>query len=325
MIKTFHDSFALKTPFVLSRGAKTTAEVVRVEITRSGVTGRGESVPYARYGESVESVIAQIKTLPASTTLAQLQTLLPAGAARNAVDCALWDLWAKQTGNSVWQKLGLAKPAPQTTTFTLSLDTPDAMYKQAKAAKQYPILKIKLGAGATDCECLSAVRRAVPEAKLIVDANEGWDANDYIRLLPTLQQTNVWILEQPFPADNDAILTDLPRPICVCADESCHTAKDLVHLIKKYDMVNIKLDKTGGLSAAARLYKSARALDFAIMVGCMVGTSLAMAPAVLLAADCTVADLDAPLLLARDRAAGLSYKGGYVHPPHTNLWGNENE
>lgn len=312
--------FPLAQRFVIARGARTEARVVEVEVEIDGLIGRGESVPYARYGESVDSVIAAIERLPAVIDRQQLQTLLPAGAARNAVDCALWDVEARLSGRPVWQLAGLRQPGPELCAYTLSLEPPEAMEAQARRHAARPLLKIKLGTP-DDLPRLEAVRRGAPDSRLIVDANEGWSPDDYCRLLPALQRLGVSLVEQPLPADNDAALAELPRPVPLCADESCHDRSSLPALIGRYDAVNIKLDKTGGLTEALALRQAAEAAGLSIMVGCMVASSLAMAPAVLVAQGAAITDLDGPLLLATDRVPGLDYRDHHVHPAPSALWG----
>jgi len=314
------ETFALARTFAIARGSKIEAQVLTVHVTRAGVTGRGECLPYARYGESLASVAAQIEGLPADITRAALQTALPPGAARNAVDCALWDWQAKASAQSVWRLAGLAAPAPLTTAYTLSLDAPDAMRAAAMAAASRPILKIKLGTP-DDLPRLEAVRAGAPRARIIIDANEGWTADDYAHLCPDLQRLGVALVEQPLPAGQDQVLARMPRPVPVCADESCHDRASLAALRGCYDMVNIKLDKTGGLTEALALREAARAAGFGVMVGCMVSTSLAMAPAVLVAQGADYVDLDGPLLLAQDRDQPLHYEGSRVFPPQSGLWG----
>lgn len=313
--------FAFDGVFAIARGARTHVEVVEVALTRGGVTGRGECVPYPRYGESVEGVLDQIATLPAALTRAQLQDLLPPGAARNAVDCALWDWQAKAEGRPVWQIAGLTTaPRPVVTAFTLSLDTPEAMRAKAAANAHRPLLKVKLG-GEGDLDRLRAVRQGAPEARLIVDANEGWDAAAYGRMIPHLQALGVALIEQPLPAGADDAVRDLPRPIPLCADESCHDCASLDALAGKYDVVNIKLDKTGGLTEAMALRDAARAAGFGVMVGCMAASSLAMAPALLVAQGADFTDLDGPLLLAEDRDNPIRYDAEGAHPADPQLWG----
>lgn len=321
-----HESFRLAEAFTISRGSRTRADVLTVRLSESGITGWAECVPYARYGESVESVCAQITSLPDSFDRASLARLLPAGAARNAVDCALWDLEAKQRGRTVWEVSGLssltrrAVPAPEATAFTLSLGTPERMHEAAARNKHRPILKIKLGTP-EDLHRLEAVRKGAPGSRIIVDANEGWNEDTYRELLPRLTELGVELIEQPFPANEDTLLETIDRPIPVCADESCHDRGTLRSLVGKYDVINIKLDKTGGLTEAIELRREAESAGFAIMVGCMVGSSLAIAPAVLIAQGVRYVDLDAPLLLAEDRATPLIYDTRGVHPPTSGLWG----
>ncbi|MGB1208077.1 MAG: N-acetyl-D-Glu racemase DgcA, partial [Paracoccaceae bacterium] len=276
-IDVTRDTFALARVFTISRGSRTEAQVITARVTANGHSGQGECVPYARYGESLDSVQAQIEALPADLTRASLQDLLPPGAARNAVDCALWDLDAKATGKPVWQLAGLEPPHAEVTAYTLSLDTPEAMRAQAAEHAHRPLLKIKLGTP-DDMPRLEAVRDGAPTSTIIVDANEGWSAEIYADLAPHLQRLGVALVEQPLPAGQDEALLGLARPVPVCADESCHDRASLPDLKGKYDVVNIKLDKTGGLTEALALRTAARAQGFGVMVGCMVGSSLAMAP-----------------------------------------------
>ncbi|MBP0482609.1 N-acetyl-D-Glu racemase DgcA [Sagittula salina] len=320
MIEITRDVFRLAEAFTISRGSRTEAQVLTVSVTRGGVTGRGECVPYARYGETLESVAEEIGALPEGVSRSALQEALPAGAARNAVDCALWDLEAKASGRRVWELAGLAAPGPEVTAFTLSLDTPERMEAAARRHAMRPVLKIKLGTP-DDMPRLEAVRRGAPEAKIIVDANEGWSARVYAELCPHLLRLGVALVEQPLPAGADEALIGLERPVPLCADESCHDRASLSGLKGKYDMVNIKLDKTGGLTEALALRDAARAEGHGVMVGCMVGSSLAMAPAVLVAQGAEVVDLDGPLLLAEDRSVPLVYDAQGVHPPERGLWG----
>ncbi len=320
MISVTADVFRLAEVFTISRGSRTEARVLTVRVERGGVLGWGECVPYARYGESRESVTAQIESLPGDITRAALQEALPPGAARNAVDCALWDMEAKAAGKRAWEMAGLPAPGPLTTAYTLSLDTPEAMRRKAAQHAHRPLLKIKLGTP-DDMPRLEAVRAGAPEATIIVDANEGWTKEVYLDLAPHLQRLGVALVEQPLPAAADQDLIGLDRLVPVCADESCHDRESLAHLHGKYDMINIKLDKTGGLTEALALRDLARAEGYKVMVGCMVGSSLAMAPAVLVAQGAEVVDLDGPLLLAEDREAPLRYDGGSVFPPEPGLWG----
>lgn len=314
------ESFPLAEVFTIARGSKTEADVLLVEITKDGVTGRGESVPYSRYDETMESVTAQIQSLPTAFDRNSLQELLPAGAARNAVDCALWDLEAKMQNKRVWKLAGLQKPGPEITAYTLSLDSPERMKVSAAKHSHRPMLKIKLGTP-DDMPRLEAVRAGAPNSRVVVDANEGWTAEVYQDLAPHLLRLGVTMVEQPLPAGQDELLEEIERPLPVCADESCHDRKSLPGLKGRYDMVNIKLDKTGGLTEALALKEQAISEGYEIMVGCMVGTSLAMAPAVLLAQGAAVTDLDGPLLLAKDREPSLTFDEDGVHPPLPVLWG----
>jgi L-alanine-DL-glutamate epimerase-like enolase superfamily enzyme len=320
MITVTPETFPLRAAFTISRGSRTEAQVLTVTVARGGATGRGECVPYARYGESVGSVAAQIRALPPDIDRAALQAALPPGAARNAVDCALWDLEAKLARRRVWELAGLPAPGPVVTAYTLSLDAPERMEAAARAHAHRPLLKIKLGTP-DDMPRLEAVRRGAPAARLIVDANEGWTAEIYAELAPHLRRLGVEMVEQPLPAGQDQALAEIARPLPVCADESCHDRGSLPALAGKYDMVNVKLDKTGGLTEALALAAAARTAGFGVMVGCMVGTSLAMAPAVLVAQGAAIVDLDGPLLLARDRDPPLRYDAAGVHPPVPALWG----
>ena len=320
MIEVTRDVFRLAQVFTISRGSRTEAKVLTVRVTRDGVTGWGECVPYARYDETLASVEAQIRSLPDGIDRAALQEALPAGAARNAMDCALWDLEAKQAGCRVWELAGLAAPLPEVTAYTLSLDTPEVMQAQAAKNAHRPLLKIKLGTP-DDMPRLEAVRAGAPEARIIVDANEGWSAEVYADLAPHLLRLGVALVEQPMPAGEDDALLGVDRPVPLCADESCHDRASLPKLKGKYDMANIKLDKTGGLTEALALRDAARAEGYEIMVGCMVGSSLAMAPAVLVAQGAAITDLDGPLLLAEDRAHGLRFDEAGVHPSDPSLWG----
>jgi L-alanine-DL-glutamate epimerase-like enolase superfamily enzyme len=320
MISVTHDAFALAEVFTISRGSRTEAQVLTARVMRDGATGLGECVPYARYGETMESVAAQIEGLPEDISRQDLQDALPPGAARNAVDCALWDWMAKHEGARVFQLAGLPPPGPVVTAFTLSLDTPENMRAAAARHAHRPLLKIKLGTP-DDMPRLEAVRAGAPEADLIVDANEGWTAEVYSDLAPHLLRLGVKLVEQPLPAGQDDLLAEIARPLPVCADESCHDRGTLSGLVGKYDMVNVKLDKTGGLTEALALKADAEAMGFGVMVGCMVGSSLAMAPAVLVAQGAEVVDLDGPLLLAEDRDVPLRFEGSVVHPPEPALWG----
>ena len=313
------DVFRLAEVFTISRGSRTEAKVLTVRISDGGVTGWGECVPYARYGETLESVTAQIEGLGAVDRVS-LYDALPAGAARNAVDCALWDLQAKRAGKRVWELAGLAKPGPEITAYTLSLDSPENMRASAAKHSHRPLLKIKLGTP-DDMARLEAVRAGAPDAAIIVDANEGWTAEVYSDLAPHLVRLGVQLVEQPLPAGADDMLAEIERPLPVCADEAAHDRASLPGLKGKYDVVNIKLDKTGGLTEALALREAALAEGYGVMVGCMVGSSLAMAPAVLVAQGASVVDLDGPLLLAEDRDPPLTFDAAGVHPSTAELWG----
>jgi len=310
--------------FTISRGAKTEAVVVVAEIAEDGRIGRGECVPYGRYGETVEGVAAAIAAMaPAIAGGASRQDLLrlmPAGAARGAIDCALWDLEAKLSGVGAAERAGLGPLRALETAYTLSLGSPDEMAAAAARHAHRPLLKIKLG-GAGDPARIHAVRAAAPDSKLIIDANEGWELSDFEYLMSVCLEARVDLVEQPLPAGADDALADLPRPVPVCADESLHTSADLPRLAGLYDAVNIKLDKTGGLTEALALAAEAERLGLEIMVGCMVGTSLAMAPAFLVAQRAAFVDLDGPLLLARDREPGFRFEGSVMFPPAPELWG----
>ncbi|CCF19436.1 Putative mandelate racemase/muconate lactonizing enzyme family [Pseudorhizobium banfieldiae] len=317
------EAFPIAGLFTISRGSKTEAEVITCSISADGLSGRGECVPYRRYGETVEQVLADIlavrPAIAAGANRIEIQSLMKPGAARNAVDCALWDLEAKLTGTPVAERLGVV-PHPITTAFTLSLAEPDAMAAAAAHNAQRPLLKVKLGT-TDDTSRMRAVREAAPASRIIVDANEGWTEQNLEEHLHVAQEMRIDLIEQPLPAGEDALLARTQRLVPICADESVHATADLVGLRDRYDAVNIKLDKTGGLTEALHMKAEARRLGLGIMVGCMVGTSLAMAPAALLAQDVDYADLDGPLLLARDRQPGLDYEGSTLFPPPSALWG----
>lgn len=319
-IEVTADVFKLAQVFTISRGSRTEAKVLTVRITEEGVTGWGECVPYARYDETLESVTAEIETLSGRLTREGLYDQLPAGAARNAVDCALWDLEAKQAGKRAWELAGLSAPRPAITAYTLSLAEPADMQAQAAKNAHRPLLKIKLGTP-DDMPRLEAVRAGAPGSTIIVDANEGWSAEVYADLAPHLVRLGVALVEQPLPAGDDDALIGMARPVPVCADESAHDCSSLPKLRGKYDVVNIKLDKSGGLTEALKLRAAALAEGYEVMVGCMVGSSLAMAPATILAQGAKVTDLDGPLLLAEDRDHALKFDEDGVHPPVTALWG----
>ncbi len=318
------ETFPIAGTFTISRGAKTSADVILCTIRAHGMVGRGECVPYRRYGETMESVAAQIEAarplIEAGLTRQELQRAMPPGAARNAVDCALWDLDAKDSGTSVMKSLGFTGPHPLTTAFTISLGEPDVMAAQTRANAGRALLKVKVGTG-DDESRIRAVRKAAPDAAIILDANEGWPEETLEHHLRIAAEAGIALVEQPLPAGKDELLAEISRPLLVCADESVHHTGDLASLRDRYDAINIKLDKTGGLTEALAMKKEAQRLDFKVMVGCMVGTSLAMAPAVLLAQDAEFVDLDGPLLLARDREPGLRYAASLVWPPETSLWG----
>jgi L-alanine-DL-glutamate epimerase-like enolase superfamily enzyme len=310
--------------FTIARGAKTEAVVVLVTIREGEAAGRGESVPYGRYGETVESVVGAIEAMEerirGGIDRRTLRAAMPAGAARNAIDCALWDLEAKRAGRSAADIAGIPALRPVETAYTLSLGTPESMAAAATAAADRPILKVKLG-GPGDPGRIAAVRRAAPTARLIVDANEAWSPSDVDANLAACAAAGVELIEQPLAAGADAMLAGMPHAVPFCADESLHVSADLARLADRYDAVNIKLDKTGGLTEALLLAQEARALGLRIMVGSMVATSLAMIPALLVAQNADWVDLDGPLLLARDRVPGLTYDGALVLPPPPALWG----
>ena len=286
-------------------------------------TGRGEGVPIARYNQTIDSVIAEIQSIKSVRDLDRdkLQHLLPPGAARNALDCALWDLEAKRSGKRVWEWANIPIVPEVETSFTISLDPPDKMAAAAKAAANSPLLKLKLGGDDPDLSRVKAVREAAPTARLLIDANESWSPKHYRKIAPALKELGVELIEQPFPANADDVLETLDHPIPVCADESCHTTADLPRLRNRYEMVNVKLDKTGGLTEARRLTERARESGFKLLIGCMVCTSLGIAPARLLASATDYVDLDGPLLLAGDRDHGLAYENGRIGLPSRQLWG----
>ncbi|WP_342361483.1 N-acetyl-D-Glu racemase DgcA [Terrarubrum flagellatum] len=320
------ERWPIAAPFTIARGSKTEAIVVVATISDGRASGRGECVPYPRYGETPESVVAQIEAIrgaiEASADRDALQTLMPAGAARNAVDCALWDYDAKRLGVRAADMAGVGRVRPAVTAYTLSLADPDVMGAAAAKAADRPVLKIKLGGGdGRDPARLAAVRRGAPDAMLLVDANEGWSAANLSDNLTACADAGVTLVEQPLPVAEDEALRDLPRPVPICADESVHGRDTLDRLIGLYDLINIKLDKTGGLTEALALADAAQARDFGLFIGCMVGTSLGMAPAMLLAPKARFVDLDGPLLLARDREPALRYEGSIAHPPEPALWG----
>ena len=310
--------------FTISRGAKTEAVVVVAEIRQGEVAGRGECVPYPRYGETADATLAAILSMNDAVSRGldrdALQAAMPPSAARNALDCALLDLEAKRSGRRIWDWLGRNTPRPCVTAYTISLGSPETMAAAAARAAHRPLLKIKLGGDGDDLR-IAAVRKAAPDSELIVDANEAWTEANIEHNLAACAQARVTLVEQPLPAGQDERLERIQRPIAVCADESVHDRASLAGLRERYDAVNIKLDKTGGLTEALAMADAATAQGFDIMVGCMVATSLAMAPAMLLTQQARFVDLDGPLLLKRDRDGGLRYDGSLVYPPDAALWG----
>jgi len=326
MLAVARESWPIRGVFRISRGARTEAEVVLVTINDGEMVGRGECVPYTRYGESIDSVIGQIQSVAEAIADGMDRTALldalPAGAARNAVDCALWDLEAKSKGLPAWKIAGLASaPKPVTTVYTLSVDTPDVMGAAARENSHRPRLKLKMTGDGEDLARVTKIRENAPGVDLVVDANEAWTIDSYLEIAPKLAALGVTMIEQPLPAGDDAALIGAPRATAVCADESCHDTATLDGLEGKYDMVNIKLDKTGGLTEAMRLKAEAEKRGFRVMVGCMVGTSLAMAPGMIVSQGAELVDLDAPLLLAKDRDPCMAYNGSTVMPPEPALWG----
>ena len=323
-LRVFAEQWPLSSTFTIARGSKNSADVVVAEIERDGVRGRGECVPYPHYGETVagvESAIAAMgEAVAGGLDRVELQRTMSAGAARNSLDCALWDLEAKTTGTSVGAMVGFDVLWPVITAYTLSLGSPEEMAEAARQHAEQPLLKLKLGGG-EDLERVQAVRENAPAATIIVDANESWSPESVEPLSRALFEANVALIEQPLPAGADSLLEEIERPVPICADESCHTTPDLEAIVNRYDAVNIKLDKTGGLTAALELLTAAEAVGLEVMVGCMVGTSLAMAPGMMLAQNARFVDLDGPLLLAQDRPAGLSFENGRVFPPRPELWG----
>jgi len=315
--------FPLKHVFRISRGSRTEASVVSISVSDGQYTGRGEGVPISRYNQNVDSVLAQIESIQAVDDLDRdkLQQLLPAGAARNALDCALWDLEAKRSGKRAWELANISIADQVETSFTISLDTPERMAEAAAAATELPILKLKLCGDDSDLARVEAVRAAAPMARLFIDANESWSPRHYRNIVSALNELGVELIEQPFPADADDALQTVEHPIPVCADESCHTTLDLLRLKNRYEAINIKLDKTGGLTEALQLYRRARQNNFKILIGCMICTSLSIAPARLLAGNADWVDLDGPLLLARDRDHGLPYRNQRIGMPGRELWG----
>jgi L-alanine-DL-glutamate epimerase-like enolase superfamily enzyme len=322
-IEARKEVWPLKAPFRISRGSRTEAQVVVVTVSDGEHTGRGECVPIKHYGQSVQSVIAQIDSIRRENNLdrQRLQKLLPASAARNALDCALWDFEAKISGKRVWELANIPVIREVETSFTISLDTPKKMGATAKASSTSPILKLKLGGDSSDLARVNAVREAAPSSRLFIDANESWSAEHYKEIIPALKELGVALIEQPFPADADEALESLDHPIPVCADESCYTSADLPGLTNRYETINVKLDKTGGLTEALHLCECARESGFKLLIGCMVCTSLGIAPARLLASAADYVDLDGSLLLARDREYAIAYQNGKLGVPPRELWG----
>jgi L-Ala-D/L-Glu epimerase len=320
-IEARHEAWPLREAFVISRGAKTAADVVVVEVSDGAHVGRGESVPYARYGETVDGVLdAILSAANEITSRSDLARHLKPGAALNALDCAFWDLESKRSGVRVSERAGLPDPTAKITAFTLSLDVPEIMAEKAMRASHLPLLKLKLG-GVGDDARMRAVRRSRPDARLVVDANEAWTFDTITALLEVAAECGVELVEQPLPTGQDSALRDIPHLVRLCADESFHTADDIPSLLGLYDAVNVKLDKAGGLTGAIRAVVEGRQHGLQIMVGSMVGTSLSVAPAMLLAPCADWIDLDGPLLLARDRDHGLQIENGVIQPPLPQLWG----
>jgi L-alanine-DL-glutamate epimerase-like enolase superfamily enzyme len=319
-----HERWPIAGSFTISRGSKTHADVVTVTLEEDGHVGRGECVPYGRYNETVEATLAALEqarpAIEAGLTRVDVAAHVAPLSGRNALDCALWDLEAKRGGTTVWRLAGLAEPKAIVTAYTLSLDTPENMAAAAAAASSRPLLKLKLGRDG-DVERLRLIRGAAPDSRLIIDANEGWSPEILPRMLDVCAECGVEMVEQPLPASGDDALMRISRPVAVCADESAHDSHGLEALRGKYDAVNIKLDKTGGLTGALLMRDAARAVGFEIMVGCMLATSLAMAPAFLVAQGAETADLDGPLLLQRDREPGIEYEGSLMHASTPELWG----
>ncbi len=324
LLEVVAESWPLARPFAISRGVKTAADVVVATINDGAAIGRGECVPYAHYGETIDGVTASLRDMAGAVAAGldreALQGALAPGAARNALDCALWDLEAKQTGMRVWDLAGVPAPEPVVTAETIGIGTADEMAARAADMAGAPLIKVKLGED-DPLEKITAVREAAPAARLIVDPNEGWQVDQLAEWARALDAFGVEMLEQPVPAGRDGGLKAITSPVPLCADEACHTRDDLERLQGLYDMVNIKLDKTGGLTEALALKREAEAMGFGIMVGCMIGTSLAMAPATLLAQGAAIVDLDGPLLLKNDRVPGLTFADGQIHPPDSDLWG----
>lgn len=324
-LSTIVEEWPIAGGFTISRGTKTHATVVVAELSDDGAVGRGECVPYPRYGESVEEVVRTIEAMApdiaAGMDREELTETMPHGAARNALDCALWDIEAKLSGRRAYDLAGMSGLKPLVTAYTLSLDKPDAMGEAARAAAHRPLIKLKLGGGGDDAARIARVREQAPDSRLIIDANEAWEPDDLEDLLAACAAADVELVEQPLPAGADEALAVIERPVPVCADESVHDRASLIDLIGRYDAINIKLDKAGGLTEALELSHAARNQGFRLMVGCMLATSLAMAPAILVAQDAEWVDLDGPLLLSEDRKPGLQVQGSTLYPPGPELWG----
>src|SRR5947208_13915499 len=322
-IEAREEVWPLREPFRISRGSRSEAQVVLVTVGDDEHVGRGEGVPIKRYGQSAESVLAQIESIKVEKNLdrQRLQQLLPAGAARNALDCALWDLEVKMSGKLVSELANVPIVPEVRTSFTISLDTPEKMAAAAAVAAELPILKLKLQGDDLDLARVKGVRESAPAARLLIDANESWSPEHYRKIVPELHELGVELIEQPFPANADEVLENLDHPIPVCADESCHTSVDLLRLTNRYEALNVKLDKTGGLTEALLLSERARKAGFKLLIGCMVCTSLGIAPARLLATATDYVDLDGPLLLAGDRHHGIAYENGRIGIPSRELWG----
>ena len=319
------EAWPLAGAFRISRGTRKVSDVLMVEVNDGNYVGRGECFPYARYGEDIDSVQKQLNSVRSEIEhgldrQALLNVLAP-GAARNAVDCALWDLEAKRAGVRVWDLADLPAPEPVTTVYTLGVDEPAIMGERARENSDRPRLKLKMTGDGADLERVRNIHKNAPNARLVVDANEGWSIEQYLEYAPQFKELGVEMIEQPLPSTDDEQLRGVDRSIPVCADESCHDRATLPALVGKYDMINIKLDKTGGLTEALNLRDAAMKQGLSIMVGCMIGTSLAMAPGILVAQAATIVDLDGPLLLAEDRNPGLSFTGSIIHPPEPRLWG----
>ena len=319
------EAWPLAGAFRISRGTRRVSDVLMVEVNDGNYVGRGECFPYARYGEDIDSVQKQLNSVRSEIEHGldrqTLLNVLAPGAARNAVDCALWDLEAKRAGVRVWDLADLPAPEPVTTVYTLGVDEPAIMGERARENSDRPRLKLKMTGDGADLERVRNIHKNAPNARLVVDANEGWTIEQYLEYAPQFRELGVEMIEQPLPSTDDEQLSGVDRPIPVCADESCHDRATLPALVGKYDMINIKLDKTGGLTEALNLRDAALKQGLSIMVGCMIGTSLAMAPGILVAQEAAIVDLDGPLLLAEDRAPGLSFTGSIIHPPETRLWG----